>query len=85
PYMLVEGNPLRVWSINKVGLRRREISGASIEALKEAHRLLFRSRAARKDLYSVIEQRYHSVPEIRALVEFMRATEGGNQGRARQP
>src|SRR4029434_5678132 len=26
PYMLVEGNPVRVWSINKVGLKRNGFS-----------------------------------------------------------
>jgi UDP-N-acetylglucosamine acyltransferase len=85
PYMLVEGNPLRVWSINKVGLKRRGIPAASIDGLKEAHRLLFRSRTAKKDLYSRIEERFGEIPEVRVLLEFMRATERGNQGRARQP
>ena len=85
PYMLVEGNPMRIWSINKVGLRRRGISLESIEALKEVHRLLFRSRTARKELYVVIEDRFASMPEVRGLIDFLRATERGNQGRARQP
>lgn len=84
PFMLVEGNPLRIWSINKVGLKRRGLPPASIEALKEAHRLLFRSRASRKDLYSQIEARFQ-VSEVRTLIESLRATEKGNQGRARQP
>jgi len=85
PYMLVEGNPLRIWSINKVGLKRRGIPSESLEALKEAHRLLFRSSASRRDLYSWIEERFTLVPEIHVLIDFVRATEKGNQGRARQP
>ncbi len=85
PYMLVEGNPLRIWSINKVGLKRRGIPPASIQALKEAHRLLFRSRVSRKELYRQIEERFEGVPEVKMLIEALRATERGNQGRSLQP
>ncbi len=85
PYMLVEGNPLRIWSINKVGLKRRGIPLETIQSLKEAHRMFFRSRASRKDVCRQLEIRFADVQEIRTLVEFIRATERGNQGRARQP
>jgi UDP-N-acetylglucosamine acyltransferase len=85
PFMLVEGNPMRVWSINKVGLKRSGILAASIAALKEAHRLLYRSRASRKDLFKEIEARFGGVPEVRVLLDFLETTERGNQGRARQP
>ena len=64
PYMLVEGNPLRIWSINKVGLKRRGMSPVAIQAMKEAHRILFRSKAARKDLCQEIESRFPDIPEI---------------------
>jgi UDP-N-acetylglucosamine acyltransferase len=85
PFMLVEGNPMRIWSINKVGLKRRGLSPDSIAGLKEAHRLLFRSRSSRKDLFGEIEARFHAVPEVKVLIDALRATERGNQGRARQP
>src|SRR5688572_10342596 len=80
PFMLVEGNPFRVWSINKVGLKRRGIPQASFQALKEVHRLLFRSRTSRVELYADIEKRLSGFPEVRTLLEFLRASEKGNQG-----
>lgn len=45
PYMLVEGHPARVRSLNLVGLRRAGIAvqGQGLETLKEAFRLLYRS------------------------------------------
>jgi len=47
PYMLVEGNPGRVRSLNLVGLRRAGIAEAEqghvLQTLKEAFRLLYRS------------------------------------------
>jgi UDP-N-acetylglucosamine acyltransferase len=47
PYMLVEGNPARVRSLNLVGLRRAGIAeveqGQVYRSLKKAFRLLYRS------------------------------------------
>lgn len=85
PYMLVEGNPVRVWSINKVGLRRNGVSPEALKALKEAHRLLFRSRLPRNEVLNRLLRDYPQFKEITTLVEFMVGTENGNQGRARQP
>lgn len=47
PFMLVEGNPARVRSLNQVGLKRaglaEENSGKTFQALKKAFRLMYRS------------------------------------------
>ncbi|MEQ9548782.1 MAG: acyl-ACP--UDP-N-acetylglucosamine O-acyltransferase [Coleofasciculus sp. G3-WIS-01] len=43
PYMLVEGNPARVRSLNLVGLKRAGVSAESLEDLKKAFRMLYRS------------------------------------------
>ncbi|RMF22420.1 MAG: acyl-ACP--UDP-N-acetylglucosamine O-acyltransferase [Cyanobacteria bacterium J083] len=43
PYMLVEGNPARVRSLNLVGLKRRNFSQEDIRLLKKAFRLIYRS------------------------------------------
>ncbi len=48
PYMLVEGNPVRVRSLNVVGLRRAGIAeaeqGKIFQSLKKAFRMLYRSQ-----------------------------------------
>jgi UDP-N-acetylglucosamine acyltransferase len=43
PYMLVEGNPSRVRSLNLVGLQRAGLTVSEIEYLKKTFRLLYRS------------------------------------------
>jgi UDP-N-acetylglucosamine acyltransferase len=47
PYMLIEGNPARVRSLNKVGLQRSGLAtadeGKTMQALKKAFRILYRS------------------------------------------
>lgn len=85
PFMLVEGNPVRVWSINKVGLKRQGFTPEAIRALKEAHRILFRSRISRHEALEGLRRDYGHIPEAMALVEFIENTDKGNQGRARQP
>jgi UDP-N-acetylglucosamine acyltransferase len=53
PYMLVEGNPARVRSLNLVGLKRSGIAntdeGRTFQALKTAYRLLYRSGLTLKE------------------------------------
>ncbi len=43
PYMLVDGNPLAVRGINSEGLRRRGFGTERLAAVKQMHRLLYRS------------------------------------------
>jgi UDP-N-acetylglucosamine acyltransferase len=84
PYMVVAGVPLTVVSTNAVGLRRRGFSDATMLALREAHRLIWRSGLPKPEAVSIIENRYPGDPEIRYLLEFMKAIDGGKNGRARE-
>lgn len=43
PYMLVEGNPSRVRSLNLVGLKRSDVTADDLSLLKKAFRMLYRS------------------------------------------
>lgn len=84
-FMLVEGNPVRVWSINKVGLKRNGVTPDAMRALKESHRMIFRSRGDRHQSLNKALAQHGSVAEVKALVEFLRKSEEGNRGRAREP
>ncbi len=85
PFLLAEGNPLKIWSVNKVGLSRRGVDDDSIAALKEAHRWLFRDRMPRSDAVAHLRSTLGHVKEIQTLLEFLERTESGKKGRARQP
>lgn len=84
PYMVVSGVPLGVVSTNAVGLRRRGVPDATLLALREAHRLIWRSGLPKPEAVALIQQRYPGDPEIRYLLEFMRAIDRGKNGRARE-
>lgn len=49
PYMLVEGSPARVRTLNQVGLRRAGLDADVLRSLKKAFRLLYRSNLTLND------------------------------------
>lgn len=85
PFMLVEGNPSRVRSINRVGLKRGGFSEEEISILKESHRALFRTSVPRCDSLKQLLEVYPDTPAVKQLAEFLTNTDQGQQGRARQP
>ena len=84
PYMIVEGNPSKVRGINIVGLRRNGGSEETIQTLKKAHRLVYRSQLTRKEALDELEAG-EVIREIKCLCDFVRRSLSGKQGRARQP
>lgn len=77
PFMMADGNPLRVPGLNSVGLSRAGISEESQKALKQAHRLLYRSGLGTRDALKRIEEEVPQTPEVQHLVQFIRASERG--------
>ena len=49
PYMLVEGNPARVRTLNLVGLKRSGMNSTDLQVLKKAFRILYRSGLSFKE------------------------------------
>jgi UDP-N-acetylglucosamine acyltransferase len=83
-YMLVDGNPSRVRCINVVGLKRNGIDGEGIEALHEAHRLIYRAKMSARHATEILESHGHLTAEVRNLLEFIEAQQLGKHGRARE-
>ncbi|MEB3359304.1 MAG: acyl-ACP--UDP-N-acetylglucosamine O-acyltransferase [Synechococcales bacterium] len=84
PYMLVEGNPSRVRSLNQVGLQRAGIGdleeGQVMRTLKQAFRLLYRSGLSLNAALAQLDHLGDSEP-IRHLRTFLRASqEPGRRG-----
>jgi len=77
PYMLVDGTPARVPSINAVGLKRAGLSDDAQRALKQAHRLLYRQELSTSDALKEIESTLPPLEELRHLVTFVRESERG--------
>lgn len=55
PFMLVEGNPARVRSLNLVGLKRARVTPTDLAILKKAFRILYRSGKPIKEALAELE------------------------------
>ncbi|HMP76738.1 MAG TPA: acyl-ACP--UDP-N-acetylglucosamine O-acyltransferase [Kiritimatiellia bacterium] len=77
PYMMVDGNPPRVPGVNLLGLKRAGLSEETQQALKQAHRLLYRSELGTRAALDRIEQEVKTSPELQHLLAFVRASERG--------
>ncbi|AKG23348.1 acyl-ACP--UDP-N-acetylglucosamine O-acyltransferase [Calothrix sp. 336/3] len=55
PFMLVEGNPARIRTLNLIGLKRSGFTSEEIQTLKKAFRFLYRSNLTFKDALEQLE------------------------------
>src|SRR5437016_7950636 len=65
------------FGINTIGLERKGLSKESIDALQRAYRILVRSHLKLDEALPKIESELGSVREVRALVDFVRASRRG--------
>ena len=82
PFMIVQGPTGEVRGVNSIGLRRRGFASGTINALREAHRILWRSGLPKPEALQQLEAKDDGVPEVRKLIEFVRASDQGRMGRA---
>ena len=84
-FLLVDGSPTRVRSINSIGLKRRGFESGAIRALREAHRLLFRAQLEPLEAARRLVDRGLMTTEVIRLLESLEAQRRGRHGRARDP
>ncbi len=84
PFMVVEGNPADVRCVNTVGLRRRGFPEQTIEKLRLAHKLLFRTSKPISHALKELRTKYGDDENILHLADFVERTIAGKQGRARE-
>ncbi len=84
PFMILQGFEGEIRGVNSVGLRRRGFRQEVVNALREAHRILWRSGLPKPEALAELEKRNGQYPEIRTLIEFMLASDRGRMGRARE-
>jgi UDP-N-acetylglucosamine acyltransferase len=71
PFMLAQGNPAAVYSVNVIGLRRAGIPVVDRRAVQEAHRVLYRSGLTPVRALEQIRSELPSHPMVDTLVEFV--------------
>jgi len=77
PFMIADGNPARVRGINLIGLERAGFSPETIKGIKEAFRLIYRSKYNTRQAIEAIRNELSPSPELTEIVEFIEQSERG--------
>jgi UDP-N-acetylglucosamine acyltransferase len=71
PFVKAVGNPMQLFGLNSVGLRRRGFSDEVIAELKKAYRLLFRSELNVSQALEQAVLELKPFDEVKALIAFV--------------
>jgi len=77
PFMLADGAPAEIRTINKIGLERHGLSEEVQSALRQAYKILFREGLTISNALAKVEQEVAQLPEVQYLVQFVRSSERG--------
>ena len=73
PYMLVEGNPAKVRSLNFVGLKRRGLGKEELRQLKKAFRILYHENLSLENAIAKLES-LEQIKPIEHLSQFLKTS-----------
>jgi UDP-N-acetylglucosamine acyltransferase len=79
PYVKTVGdrNQAKIYGINSIGLQRKGMSDETIEELKRAYRILFRSQMNTGDALKAAREKTWVTPEVETLLRFMETSQRG--------
>jgi len=77
PFMIADGNPAEVRGINLVGLERSGFPPESVKWIKEAFRLIYRSKYNTGQAVAAIRGELPATAEINQIIEFIEKSERG--------
>lgn len=77
PWMLITGRRGVIHGPNLVGLRRANVSSATITALKDTFKLIWKSTIPRAEALKILEKKYPNVPEVQSVILFISNSERG--------
>src|SRR5213595_689867 len=77
PFMIADGNPAEIRGVNLVGLERKNFPPENVKWIKEAFRLIYRSKYNTRQALEAVRKDLPQSAEIREIVEFIEKTERG--------
>src|SRR5579864_4067500 len=77
PFMIADGNPAEIRGVNLVGLERKNFPADRVKPIKEAFRLIYRSKYNTAQALEAIGKELPQNDEIREIVEFIQTSERG--------
>lgn len=77
PFMIADGNPAEIRGINLVGLERNGFPPESVKLIKEAFRLIYRSKYNTRQAIEAIGKELPPSEDVSQIVEFIEKTQRG--------
>ena len=80
PFMVADGNPAEIRSINSIGLQRRGFSQEQIKSLKDAYKIIFLRNLTISDAVTQLKEMAAQCSEsspIKELIDFVVSSERG--------
>ena len=77
PFMIADGNPAEIRGINLVGLERKNFPPESMKWIKEAFRLIYRSKYNTQQAVEAIRKELPQNEEVTQIVKFIETSERG--------
>lgn len=77
PYTKAVGNPIKLYGLNSIGLRRNGFPDETVRELKRAYRLFFRSELNVTQALERARAELAPLPEVQQFLEFIEASDRG--------
>jgi UDP-N-acetylglucosamine acyltransferase len=77
PFMIADGNPAKVRGINLIGLERKGFPAENLKPIKEAFRLIYRSKLNTRQAIEAMRKDLPQSEEIKEIIEFIEKSERG--------
>ncbi len=71
PFLMVAGSPAEPKGINSEGLKRRGFDSSQIANIKQAYKILYRSKLKLVDATASLVEMARSAPEVQPFVDFL--------------
>jgi UDP-N-acetylglucosamine acyltransferase len=77
PYVMAAGNTAQPFGINAEGLKRRQFSAESIQAIKRAYRTLYKSGLMLEEAKEKLAESAKEHPEVQLFLDFLAVAQRG--------
>jgi UDP-N-acetylglucosamine acyltransferase len=77
PFMIADGNPAEIRGVNLVGLERKNYPPDNVKSIKEAFRLIYRSKYNTRQAIDAMRKELSQSTEIMEIIEFIEKSQRG--------
>jgi len=77
PYVMVNGSPASTYGLNSEGIKRKGFSKETIKALKDAYKIIYRSKLTVKEVNDELKSLVEQFPEVNNMLAGLNNSERG--------